>query len=90
MITPTPMTTTDEDGHYCHRRDQGFTSIAIDCRICGDTEDVRICATNEDPPDGCGQVYCAAHLMPYCHGDEVLRIWEAAKAGWRDHKAAHR
>ena len=69
MTKMTPKHDPDWDGHHCHRRDEGFTSIAIDCYVCGDTEDVRICATNEDPPDRCGNVYCAAHLLPYCDGE---------------------
>ena len=77
----TTMTTTDEDGHHCHRRDQD-SRIAVECGICGDTDDVRLCTVSVD---GCGQVYCAVHHLPYCdgdcHADEALRIWDAARGG---------
>ena len=90
MTTMTTQTGRDGDWdwHRCHRADDDYTTDAVDCYVCGDTDDVRLCAPDDDPIDGCGEGYCPRHYTPApeTHGDEALRIWDAAKAA---HKAAH-
>ena len=64
MTTTTTMTTTtdtDNTGHHCHRAEDDYMTDAVDCYVCGDTDDVRMCAPDGDPMEGCGEGYCPRH-----------------------------
>ena len=54
----------DGDWHRCHRAVENSMTDAVDCFVCGDTDEVRLCAPDGDELVGCGEGYCPRHYTP--------------------------